>query len=153
MDEPFGALDALTRHALQQEMTRIHRDSGKTIVFVTHDIDEALRLATRVVLLDQGNLVQVGSPAQLLTQPASAFVSEFIGRDDLGLRLLGLHTVADRVRAGDDAAGPAVPTDMNLRDALSLFVVRGVDRLAVVNAQGHAAGALHFADLLPRREP
>ena len=60
MDEPFGALDPITRAALQQEMARIHRASGKTIVLVTHDIDEALRLATRIVLLDRGRIVQDG---------------------------------------------------------------------------------------------
>ena len=73
MDEPFGALDPITRQALQQELARIQRASGKTIVLVTHDIDEALRLATRIVLLDHGRIVQAGTPAQLLAQPASDF--------------------------------------------------------------------------------
>ncbi len=79
MDEPFGALDPLTRVALQKELVRIHRASGKTIVLVTHDIDEALRLATRVVLLDHGRVVQSGTPMQILAQPASEFVTDFVG--------------------------------------------------------------------------
>jgi osmoprotectant transport system ATP-binding protein len=91
MDEPFGALDPITRASLQQEMARIHQSSGKTIVLVTHDIEEALRLATRIVLLDHGRVVQDGPPAHLLAQPANDFVREFFGRTELGLRLLALH--------------------------------------------------------------
>jgi osmoprotectant transport system ATP-binding protein len=150
MDEPFGALDPITRQTLQDELARIHRASGKTIVLVTHDIDEALHLATRIVLLDRGRIVQAGTPAQLLAQPANDFVSDFIGRSDLGLKLLGLQTVAERVRAGEHAEGAAIAATMSLRDALSLFVERHVERLPVADAQGRVVGALHFADLLAR---
>jgi osmoprotectant transport system ATP-binding protein len=150
MDEPFGALDPITRRTLQDELARIHRASGKTIVLVTHDIDEALYLATRIVLLDHGRIVQAGAPAQLLAQPANDFVSDFVGRSDLGLKLLGLQTVAERVRAGEPAEGAAIAATMNLRDALSLFVERHVERLPVADAQGRVVGALHFADLLAR---
>ena len=73
MDEPFGALDPVTRQALQTELVRIHRLSGKTIVLVTHDIDEALRLGARIVLLDKGKIVQQGEPASLLARPANDF--------------------------------------------------------------------------------
>lgn len=69
MDEPFGALDPVTRGVLQQEMLRIHQLSGRTIVLVTHDIDEALTLADRIVLMDNGEIVQQGRPVELLTQP------------------------------------------------------------------------------------
>jgi osmoprotectant transport system ATP-binding protein len=148
MDEPFGALDPVNRLALQQELARIHRASGKTIVLVTHDIDEALRLATRVVLLDRGRIVQEGTPAQLLAEPANAGVSDFIGRSDLGLRLLGLQTVAERLRAGEPADGEAIAATLSLRDALSLFVTRRTERLPVVDAAGRPLGAIHFADLL-----
>ena len=148
MDEPFGALDPLTRQALQQELARIHRASGKTIVLVTHDIDEALRLATRLVLLDHGRIVQDGAPAQLLAQPANEFVSDFIGRSDLGLKLLGLQTVAERLRVGEQAGGEAIAATLSLRDALSAFVVRHTDRLPVADADGRPLGAIHFADLL-----
>ena len=148
MDEPFGALDPITRQSLQQEMARIHRASGKTIVLVTHDIDEALRLATRIVLLDHGRIVQAGTPAQLLAQPASAFVSEFIGRADRGLKLLALQTVAERTRAGELVDGPPLSSTATLREALSEFVVRHTDRLPVIDAQGRPLGAIHFVDLL-----
>ena len=152
MDEPFGALDPVTRQALQGELARIHRASGKTIVLVTHDIDEALRLATRIVLLDRGRIVQVGPPAQLLMQPASDAVSDFIGRSDLGLKLLGLLSVADRLRAGESAPGEPILASASLREALSAFVVRQTDRLPVVDAQGSAVGAIGFSDLLRRAQ-
>jgi osmoprotectant transport system ATP-binding protein len=148
MDEPFGALDPLTRESLQQEMARIHKASGKTIVLVTHDIEEALRLATRIVLLDHGRIVQDGTPAQLLAEPANDFVSDFVGRGNLGLKLLGLRTVAERVRVGEHAEGDALHAATSLRDALSAFVVRHADRLPVVDAEGQPLGAIHFTDLL-----
>ncbi len=88
MDEPFGALDPVTRGALQQEMTRIHRLLGRTIVLVTHDIDEALRLAEHLVLMDHGEVVQQGNPLTMLTRPANDFVRQFFGRSELGVRLL-----------------------------------------------------------------
>ena len=152
MDEPFGALDPVTRQALQGELARIHRASGKTIVLVTHDIDEALRLATRIVLLDRGRIVQAGPPAQLLLQPASDAVSDFIGRSDLGMKLLGLLSVADRLRAGESAPGEPILASASLREALSAFVVRQTDRLPVVDAQGSAVGAIGFSDLLRRAQ-
>ena len=152
MDEPFGALDPVTRQALQGELARIHRASGKTIVLVTHDIDEALRLATRIVLLDRGRIVQAGPPAQLLMQPASDAVSDFIGRSDLGLKLLGLLSVADRLHAGESAPGEPILASASLREALSAFVVRQTDRLPVVDAQGSSVGAIGLSDLLRRAE-
>ena len=154
MDEPFGALDPITRLTLQDELARIHRASGKTIVLVTHDIDEALRLATRIVLLDRGRVVQAGTPAQLLAQPASELVSDFLGRNDLGLKLLGLHRVAERMQLGVPAevtAGAPITATLSLRDALSIFVERQVDRLPVADADGRVVGTLLFADLLERR--
>jgi osmoprotectant transport system ATP-binding protein len=153
MDEPFGALDPITRQALQLEMARIHQTSGKTIVLVTHGIEEALRLATRIVLLDGGRVVQDGPPAQLLEQPAHDLVRAFFGRTELGLRLLALHHVGERVRPAEHAEGEPVPATMNLRDALSQFVVRRTDRMPVTDALGQPLGVLHFSDLLLPRGP
>jgi len=148
MDEPFGALDPLTRAALQREMARIHRRSGKTIVMVTHDIDEALGLATRIVLLDHGRLVQAGTPAELLSRPANDAVTDFLGRSEAGIKLLGLQTVASRARAGERAEGEPLDGAASLREALSAFVARRVDRLPVVDADGRSLGVLRFDDLL-----
>ncbi|BAI31380.1 glycine betaine ABC transporter ATP binding protein YehX [Escherichia coli] len=148
MDEPFGALDPVTRGALQQEMTRIHRLLGRTIVLVTHDIDEALRLAEHLVLMDHGEVVQQGNPLTMLTRPANDFVRQFFGRSELGVRLLSLRSVADYVRREERAEGEALVEEMTLRDALSLFVARGCEVLPVVNTQGQPCGTLHFQDLL-----
>ena len=152
MDEPFGALDPLTRLALQKELARIHIASGKTIVLVTHDIDEALRLATRVVLLDHGGLVQSGTPMQILAHPANEFVTDFVGRSEVGIKLLGLQTVASRVRRNESGEGAPVAESLTLREALSVFVTREVERLAVVDGDGHAIGCLHLSDLVKLHE-
>jgi osmoprotectant transport system ATP-binding protein len=149
MDEPFGALDPISRAALQQELKRIAQDFDKTVVMVTHDIDEALRLASRIVLLDRGRVVQDGTPAKLLAQPANSFVRDFLGGAEQGLRLLALQPVSARMRAGERCDGDALPHTATLRDALSQFVARGADRLPVADAQsGAPIGTLHFADLL-----
>jgi len=151
MDEPFGSLDPVTRDALQQEIARIHKASGKTILFVTHDIDEALRLATRIVLLDRGRVVQDGTPREILARPAADFVSEFVGRGDIGLKLLGLDTVSGLVRRGESAAGDPIPISASLREALSIAIARGVDRLPVADDQGRAVGAIALADITKPR--
>lgn len=148
MDEPFGALDPVTRGALQQEMRRIHQLLGRTIVLVTHDIDEALRLADHLVLMDNGEVVQQGTPLSMLTAPENDFVREFFGRSELGVRLLSLRGVGDYVRSQEKTAGEPLQASMSLRDALSLFVARRCEALPVVNDDGTPCGTLHFADLL-----
>ncbi|QRG80594.1 ABC transporter ATP-binding protein [Citrobacter sp. R56] len=153
MDEPFGALDPVTRSALQHEMTRIHRLLGRTIVLVTHDIDEALRLAEHLVLMDGGEVVQQGTPLEMLMSPASDFVQAFFGRSELGVRLLSLRRVGDFVRRQERLAGEALAEEMTLRDALSAFVAGGCDVLPVVNQQGVPCGTLHFRDLLSKTLP
>jgi osmoprotectant transport system ATP-binding protein len=78
MDEPFGALDPLTRDALQVDVARIQRGSRKTVVFVTHDMDEALRLASRIAVMHRGQVVQIGAPIELISKPESEFVRDFL---------------------------------------------------------------------------
>ena len=151
MDEPFGSLDPVTRDALQQEIARIHQASGKTVLFVTHDIDEALRLATRIVLLDHGRIVQVGTPREILEQPATDFVSDFVGRSDIGIKLLGLDSVAGFVRPGEAAGGEPILISASLREALSMAVARRVDRLPVADRQGRIVGAIVAADITQRQ--
>ena len=151
MDEPFGALDPVTRAALQIEIARIHQLSGRTIVLVTHDIDEALRLADRIVLLDHGQIIQQGPPASFLTDPANDLVRDFVGRSDIGIKLLSLEIVAHYLRRGEHLTGQPILDSFNLREALSAFVARRVDALPVVDVHGQALGVLHFADLLSRK--
>ena len=80
MDEPFGAVDEITRGQLQVEIGRIHRETGITVMFVTHDIGEALRLGTRVLVLDAGKVQQYGAPEEILARPATAFVEQLVSR-------------------------------------------------------------------------
>ena len=148
MDEPFGALDPVTRAELQAELRRIHRETGCTIVFVTHDMDEALGLASRIAIIDAGRLVQLGTPLELLTQPANDFVRDFIGRDNLGLKLLSVQSASDRLRPGGAAGGTPIQADAKLSAALSEMVTRGADRLPVVDGEGRPAGALFLEDLV-----
>ena len=148
MDEPFGALDPVTRTALQHEIARIHDASGKTIVLVTHDIDEALRLADRIVVLDRGHVAQAGTPREILSNPANDYVADFIGRSDVGIKLLGLYTVADCLRPDEVVAGSPIASTASLREALSAFVAQRVERMPVVDEHDRPAGAIALADLL-----
>ncbi len=152
MDEPFGALDPVTRSALQLEITRIHQLSGRTIVLVTHDIDEALSLADRIVLMDEGRVIQQGTPLEMLAQPANDFVRDFFGRSDLGIKLLSLGRVEQRVRCGETLAGQPILGTTSLREALSLFVSRQTGKLPVANEHGQPLGVLYFADLVANKE-
>ncbi len=148
MDEPFGALDPITRDSLQAEMVRIHAQTGKTIVFVTHDMDESLRLATRVVVLDKGLVVQSASPRDLLDKPADDFVRAFLGKDDYGLKLLSVEQVHERMRPLVIPCGPdTVVPDDSLRLALSRMVGAKNNRIAVVGPTGAQVGTVFLDDL------
>lgn len=156
MDEPFSALDPITRGSLQTELAAIRRDTGTTVVFVTHDMDEALALADRIAVMDHGRLVQCAPPLEILTRPAGAVVRDLVGREDWGLKRLSVETAAARARPAAALPGEAVPgvpvsADTPLRRALSEMVARGTDRLAVTDAAGRPAGVLHLADLV--RDP
>jgi osmoprotectant transport system ATP-binding protein len=148
MDEPFAAVDPITRAALQGEIVRIQRATKKTILFVTHDIEEALRLASDIAILERGRLVQWGTPLDLLEHPASAFVAEFVGGEAGSLKLLSLRTVADRLHPGEAGEGEPLPSDTSLRDALAAMAARHTDRLPVVDAAGRPLGAISLADLV-----
>ena len=150
MDEPFGALDPVIRAALQDEVKRIHQTSGKTIVMVTHDIDEALRLGTQIVLMEQGRIVQVGTPLALLSQPASDLVADFVGRSDVGIKLLSLQSAGSLARAGVAQAGPSMAASASLREAVSTMALHGCASLNLTDETGAPAGVLFAADLFNR---
>jgi len=146
MDEPFGAVDAIVRLALQDETLRIHRALGTTILFVTHDVDEALRLAQRIVVMNAGKVVQSDPPLRILAHPATPYVEELLDAHDL-VRRLQLLRVRDAMRP----PGEATPTqariapDRTLRDALGSFL-EGVDTLEVVEGETRC-GTLNFDDV------
>ena len=127
MDEPFGAVDPIVRERLQGELLRIQRDQGTTVLFVTHDIDEAIRLGDRIAIMRDGKLVQYAPPGELLAHPANEFVEQFVG-SDRGLKRLALLTVggadvdASVVRATVDPHAPVLVPSMTLRQALALML-------------------------------
>jgi osmoprotectant transport system ATP-binding protein len=134
MDEPFGAIDPIVRLRLQQELLRLQRVVRKTIVFVTHDIDEAVRLGDHVALFaDGGRLAQYDTPAELLLHPSTGFVEEFLG-DNLLLRRLALLGLAS-VQMRRDGMRPQaeVPVTGSLRDALDATLRSTDGRVAVVD--------------------
>jgi osmoprotectant transport system ATP-binding protein len=148
MDEPFAAVDPITRDALQAEIARIHRETGKTILFVTHDIEEALRLATVIAIFARGRLAQLGTPLEIVENPQSEFVREFVGAQGIGLKLLSVRKVAERMRAPEMAEGEPIAADASLVAALGQMTARRCDRLPVANAEGRIIGVLLLADLV-----
>lgn len=118
MDEPFGALDAVIRAKAQDDLRRIQRQLGTTVIIVTHDIDEAMALGDRIAVMDRGRLLQYAPPAEILTAPADPFVQRLTGTAERPFRLLAL-TRADDLRQPGAADGPAIPPGMSLRDALA----------------------------------
>lgn len=141
MDEPFGALDAITRTHLQDELKRIHRVFGQTILFVTHDIEEAIRLADLIVVMRTGQVAQFGTPLEIVLQPADDFVSELVGADDV-LRRLSLIRVGDLVRATIVPTSHSVSRSVTARTALSQLLELGETALAVVDDDGHPIGSI-----------
>jgi osmoprotectant transport system ATP-binding protein len=148
MDEPFAAIDPIARAALQDEIAQLHRRTNKTILFVTHDIEEALRLATRIAVMNRGRIVQTGTPLDLVARPAEDFVRDFLGRRGLGLKLLSVRTVAERLRRGESAEGEAIALDAPLSEALSAMTLRRTDRVPVMDGDGRPAGVITLADLV-----
>ena len=135
MDEPFGAIDAITRTALQDEILRLQRQLKKTILFVSHDVEEALRLADRIIVMGQGEIVQYDTPFTLISQPANAFVHSLLGADDR-VRHLGLLRVSAAMQpvatADHNGHHPTLATTDSLRDALSLLLKTGAPALTVL---------------------
>ena len=153
MDEPFGAVDPITRERLQEEFLRIQREIQKTILFVTHDIDEAVKLADRICLMRDGKVEQYATPENLLAYPSSDFVRDFVGADR-ELKRLGRVSVASLMRPLDGAEGGSwktesknsVPGTLSARDALSRLLEAGGE-LPVLDAQGSIIGTISLNDL------
>ncbi len=151
MDEPFGAVDPIVRARLQDELLSLQSRVSKTIVLVTHDVDEAVRLADRVAVLRVGGtLAQVASPDDLLREPADEFVADLLGGDRT-LRRLALHAVADidlRPLDDDHHDGlPRVPLTASQRGAIDALVAAGTDRALVVDEGEEPVGVLRLDQL------
>jgi osmoprotectant transport system ATP-binding protein len=150
MDEPFGAIDPINRARLQDEFLGLQEKVKKTVVFVTHDIDEAIKMGDRIAILREGGaLAQYDTPREILTHPADEFVAQFVGADR-GLKRLALTKVAElkliepnglRPDAGADDRR-RVRSDMSVRDALSQMLTAGGQPLTVLDADGQVAGLM-----------
>jgi osmoprotectant transport system ATP-binding protein len=143
MDEPFGAIDPIVRTRLQDEFLRLQREVRKTVVFVTHDIDEAIRIGDRIAILREGGvLAQYDTPQRILEQPADDFVARFVGADR-GLTRLSLTTLADiELEPPNGTVAPSAGAPTTLRDALSLMLSEGSRTLLVVDGDGGPRGVL-----------
>ncbi|VEF47927.1 glycine betaine/carnitine/choline/choline sulfate ABC transporter ATP-binding protein [Bacillus freudenreichii] len=136
MDEPFSALDPITRDSLQEEFKKLQQRLGKTIVFVSHDMDEALKLADRIVILRDGELVQCDTPDEILRNPANEFVEEFIGKDRLVQARPNIQTVEQIMNPNPIT----ITKDRSLSEAIQLMKETRVDTLLVVNEQNILEG-------------
>jgi len=153
MDEPFGALDPIIRGKAQEDLLAIQRRFGTTIVLVTHDLDEAFRLGSRVAVMSQGRLLQYDTPAELLRQPRDELVARMTGLADRALRLLSLVRAGDVMSRVDGeplpaTEGPTLPRDASLRDVLSELVWHGAISARIADEHGTRLGTLTLEKLL-----
>jgi osmoprotectant transport system ATP-binding protein len=150
MDEPFGAVDPIVRGRLQDEFLQLQRRLGTTVLFVTHDVDEALKLGSRIVVFREGGrLAQYAPPQQLLAQPVDDYVAQFVGADR-ALKRLSLMTVSDvqlRRLETPAPAAPRVSSATSLRDALS-FLLDAPGQEVVVDDRDEGPGGLLTIDAL-----
>ena len=147
MDEPFGALDPITRDSLQDLVKDLQERLGKTIVFVTHDMDEALKLANRIAIMSEGKVVQFDTPENILRNPANKFVEDLIGEDRL------LQAKPDKTQVKDVMLNTAITitTEKSLQEALRLMREKRVDTLLVTDNQGILKGFIDIESINKNR--
>ncbi|SFM21338.1 osmoprotectant transport system ATP-binding protein [Gracilibacillus orientalis] len=148
MDEPFGALDPIIRHRIQDEFLAIQQEVKKTILFVSHDIDEAIRMGDRIALIREGKIMQYDTPTEILTHPKNEFVSEFVGQDRV-LKSMSLYSVQDLVDAfnlesskQEVADTKMIHSDTSLRVAISMLLNQEADQIVIVDQQDNQLGSL-----------
>ncbi|QQM30534.1 ABC transporter ATP-binding protein [Martelella lutilitoris] len=130
MDEPFGALDPIIRAKAQEDLIDIQRKFSTTVVLVTHDMDEAILLGHKIAVMHEGRLEQYAPAAEIIADPASAFVNELLGTGDKAFRMLSLEACENLVEEGP-AEGEAIPASASLKDALAAALWSGRDALPV----------------------
>jgi osmoprotectant transport system ATP-binding protein len=145
MDEPFGAVDAIVRQSLQDETLRIHRMLGTTILFVTHDVVEALRLADRIVVLKDGRVEHYDTPLRVLARPATPYVAALLDAKDAVRRLQLLRARDALGREPAPPGAPRVAPETSLREVLSTLL-EGTPRVAVGDEE-RILGSISFADI------
>jgi osmoprotectant transport system ATP-binding protein len=143
MDEPFGAIDPINRSRLQNQFLRLQAQIRKTVVFVTHDIDEALKMGDRIAIMKEGGvLAQYATPKELLAAPVDDFVEDFVGADR-GLKALALHRVDELELQPKRVGSPVTVEEMDtLRDVLSSMLLNDADYAHVVGEDGERRGTI-----------
>ncbi|MFG2475254.1 glycine betaine/L-proline ABC transporter ATP-binding protein [Streptomyces fagopyri] len=144
-DEPFSALDPLIRRDMQEEVVRLHHDEGRTMVFITHDLNEALRLGDRIALMRDGRIVQLGTPEEIVGSPADDYVREFV-RDVPREQVMTVRTAMRAASADEAARGPAVAPETTVSQAIEA-VARSGDPARVME-KGRCLGVVDSAALL-----
>jgi len=142
MDEPFGALDPITREALQDEIKQLQKKLKKTIVFVTHDMDEALKIADVIILMQGGKIVQKASPEELLTHPANEFVEQFVGKHRIS------NGRVDKVRDIMISSAFSVPKSTGIELSIELMRQHGVSGALVTEETGEFIGHLGIEEII-----
>ncbi|MCJ1655318.1 betaine/proline/choline family ABC transporter ATP-binding protein [Staphylococcus sp. NRL 16/872] len=142
MDEPFGALDPITRDTLQDLVKKLQKQLGKTFIFVTHDMDEAIKLADKICIMTNGKVVQYDTPDNILRAPANDFVKDFIGQNRLIQDRPNIRTVEDAM-----VKPVTVHVDSSLNEAVNIMRERRVDTIFVVNNEDHLLGYLDIEDI------
>lgn len=143
MDEPFGALDPITRDALQKLVKRLQREMGKTIVFVSHDMDEALNLADRIVIMGKGKVVQFDTPENILKNPSNDYVKGLLGEEKLNEAKTSYETV-DKIMLKNPVS---LTSDRSTYDALEMMRRKRVDTIFVVDEENHLLGQVGMFDV------
>lgn len=142
MDEPFGALDPITRDTLQDLVKKLQKQLGKTFIFVTHDMDEAIKLADKICIMSEGKVIQYDTPDNILRQPANDFVRDFIGQNRLIQDRPNIRTVEDAM-----IKPITVHVDRSLDEAVNIMRQRRVDTIFVVGNDEHLLGYLDIEDI------
>lgn len=145
MDEPFGAVDEINRKVLQDELLSLHRQLGKTILFVTHDIEEAMKLGTRIVLMDKGRIVQTGSRRSMLFSK-EGFVSEFFGTKDF-LSYINITPIGDVMEKNDIMGEVTVSSTQTIARGLKLLLQHDTDSLTVLDERDRPVGSFSMRQL------
>lgn len=145
MDEPFGALDPITRESLQNEIKKLQQKLNKTVVFVTHDMDEAIKLADVIVIMKDGKIVQADSPEHLLSKPTNDFVAEFIGKHRISNGSY-VEKVADVMKNSP----VTVTKEKGPEESLALMKMKGVSTVIIVDANGHYEGIVSIEEIRKR---
>jgi glycine betaine/proline transport system ATP-binding protein len=145
LDEPFSALDPLIRRDMQQEIIRLHYELGKTMVFITHDLSEAVKVGDRIAIMRDGAIVQIGTPQDLVANPADEYVANFV-RDIAKSHVLTLKDIVRKAEPGDITDGPELPSSTIIRDAAQ--VILQSHKPVRVNDNGTALGIVSSEDVL-----